>query len=454
MRNESETSGEKKPAKRQWEPPRGVRLLEFPDRPAMPYGVQWRAIDAQTGERAPKTKSFPTRELQLEFAKEKARDLQRFGTEAPRLDSDEAQGWRTFTAEINGAKLADVLLCWRKFGALITATGPLIKDAIPRYFALRDEEKSWSADAARHARTHLRRFGAKFGEKRFAELNPAELREWLFGRLDGATGKRADVLRDDDGHPIGGHGIKDHRKNASTLCVYAARENWGINANPFEAVKPPKIEDGDPVVVPLRDAFEFFKANANRPVIGRVALEAFGFVRYGTAGRIGKDGLDFDRNGIRMAAKIHKTGQKDGRSRYRQGQPENLWAWLKHAPGACWQMSFLDYREAKRNAFIRAGLRPMDNESKDDAAKIEGLRNIWRHSVISYHLARFQNPGLTQRLAQHASYKQTEDYEGTADAENAARYFMITPETVALTWEQFLALPIPSVTGEQERKAA
>jgi len=53
--------------------------------------------------------------------------------------------------------------------------------------------------------------------------------------------------------------------------------------------------------------------------------------------------------GVRMAAGIHKTGQVDGKNRYRQGHPDNLWAWLNHAPETCWEMTFLNYREAKRS---------------------------------------------------------------------------------------------------------
>jgi hypothetical protein len=45
-------------------------------------------------------------------------------------------------------------------------------------------------------------------------------------------------------------------------------------------------------------------------------------------------------------------------------------------------------------------------------------------------------------LAQHSNNKMTEKYEGMADQTDAARYWMITPDTVKLTWEEFLALPI------------
>jgi len=51
-------------------------------------------------------------------------------------------------------------------------------------------------------------------------------------------------------------------------------------------VVTPKITDGDPIVLLLSDAFNFFKVNRDELLIGRIALEAFGAIRYTTAGKI------------------------------------------------------------------------------------------------------------------------------------------------------------------------
>lgn len=423
-------------ADRNWRPPRGIRLIALPNRPKKPFAVQWRV------NKRPKTKSFSTQARQIAFAKELAGGAAEHWVAAYRLDESESREWRAFRAEVGqDVPLDSVLACWRKYGSAESAVSPVLNELIPRYLALRDDEKSWGADARRHAKKHLERFAKGFGSRRVITITREEIREFLFGRT-GADGRRTGVLTGDGGEVIGPHGIKDHRKNISTFLQYCVRERWGVIGNECAYVKPPKIDDGDPVVIPLRDAFEFFKANRDERLIGRVALEAFGFIRHGTAGEITKDAIDFDRRGIRLAAGIHKTGKKDGRSRYRQGQPDNLWAWLEHAPDSCWDMTKLNYREAKRYAMIRAGLRPMENITDADAEKIKGLRNIWRHSAISYHLAAFNDPGKTQRLAQHASYSQTEEYEGLADRESGIRYSMITPQTVLLSWEGFLALPL------------
>eukprot|EP01035_Chromulina_nebulosa_P068835 gene68835-94334_t len=52
-----------KPRQTEWAPPRGITFVSFPKRPEQPYGVQWR-LDGKR-----KTKTFPTREAQINFAK-------------------------------------------------------------------------------------------------------------------------------------------------------------------------------------------------------------------------------------------------------------------------------------------------------------------------------------------------------------------------------------------------
>lgn len=65
------------------------------------------------------------------------------------------------------------------------------------------------------------------------------------------------------------------------------------------------------------------------------ALEAFGGVRYTTAGKLAKENVLLDSPGIRMLGRHHKGGK----TRFRQGQPDNLFLWLRHAPESCWAMT-------------------------------------------------------------------------------------------------------------------
>lgn len=80
---QSETDETKKT--RKWVPPRGIRLFAIPNRPENPFGVQWR-VDGKA-----KTKTFATKEAQVEFAKSLAGDVREVGVAAFRLDESEAR---------------------------------------------------------------------------------------------------------------------------------------------------------------------------------------------------------------------------------------------------------------------------------------------------------------------------------------------------------------------------
>ncbi|MDF9827503.1 site-specific recombinase XerD [Ereboglobus sp. PH5-5] len=411
---------------REWVPPRGMRYSFRPERKSAPFYLHWRKNGKET---ALGFKDKASREIKARSLAE-ARDAH--GSEVLTFDPVLWRKYREFQA-IVGEGVDPVIVAheWKKSKQGTARIESLVlTDAVTKYFALRKSEQSWGRDAERHAEKHLKRLCDEHGAKRLSELSREEVREWMDG------------LVDDEGNPIGPYSKKDHLKHVRTFFDYALRERWGAVENPCLLIKPPKTEDGDPVVIPLRDAFEFFKANRDERVVGRVALEAFGGIRYTTAGLIQKDAVNFENKGLRLVARIHKTGKKDGRTRYRQGHPDNLWTWLAHTPESTWAMSALNYREGKRHAGIRAGIRPSDTSDAENQERIRGLRNVWRHSFISYHLAAFKNTPLTQYLAQHSNPKTTEEYEGVADQTDAARYFLITPDSVKLSWEEFLKLPI------------
>ncbi len=184
----------------------------------------------------------------------------------------------------------------------------------------------------------------------------------------------------------------------------------------------------------MRETFELFRKNRDSRAIGRVALEAFGGIRYTTAGRLGKDEVKFAQAGIEMAANKHKSRRRN----FRQGQPENCWQWLRHAPAACWAMTPRQYAEDKKEMLVVAGLRPMTAKSEADHERFRELRNVWRHSFASYHLALGKDFSRTGYFMQHSSPKTTRIYEGRADQRDAALYFKITPDSVLLTWEEFV----------------
>jgi site-specific recombinase XerD len=267
------------------------------------------------------------------------------------------------------------------------------------------------------------RFCAEYGAKRLSEVTADDIREWLAELTHPRTSAPMDPITK-----------KHHRQNVNTFLDRARREGW-IMRNPCEIVAVPEVEDGDVVVISPEDAFRFFKANIDEPVVARVALEAFGALRYSTAGRIHREHLNFEEKGIEMPGRMHKSGKR----KWRQGQPALLWEWLGRATDVTWGMSLLNYREWKRAALIRAGLRPLGVASDEDRDTLHGLRNIWRHSFASYMLASTKNMPLVGYLMQHTKTTTTEIYEGVATEADARLYLALTPGNVAKArdWADF-----------------
>src|SRR5690606_3637977 len=116
-------------------------------------------------------------------------------------------------------------------------------------------------------------------------------------------------------------------------------------------------EEHDVELMTVDEGRRLFAANAGERIAGRLALEAFGFLRASSAGRIQREHVNFAERGIRMPGLEHKSRK----AKFRQGHPDNLWAWLNRAPDETWGMSWWEYRNEKRDAFVRAGLPGSDN---------------------------------------------------------------------------------------------
>ena len=134
-----------------------------------------------------------------------------------------------------------------------------------------------------------------------------------------------------------------------------------------------------------------------------------------------------------MPANKHKSG----RTKRHQGQPPNCWEWLRHAGNECWELTFRQYREDKKEMAVLGGLRPMI--PKNDADRAKARENVWRHSYASYLLAKEKNFAPVAYIMQHTRSTTTEIYKGCADELDALRYFAITPASVLMTWEEFCA---------------
>lgn len=392
-----------------WTPPRGIRYEHRPGR-KKPFLLFW--SDKQ-GKRV--STAYASENLRETAARALADKREDFGTSVLTFSPREWQVWQEFRAEIGEADPMQVAREWkaiRQGAGTDKAAGYTITEAVAEYMRLRKAEEKLSADTWRHFDKHLtKRFAGVLGSMKLADLTADHIRTWLAALTHPRTGEPMEDLTK-----------KHHRKDVNTFLDRARREGW-ILRNPCEVIAPPSVDDGDVTVIPIADAIRFFEVNRDARVTPRIALEAFGAIRFSTAGRIGKENLNFDDRGISMPGSIHKSGKR----KFRQGHPKNLWAWLRLAKKETWEMTPLQYREEKRAALYRAGLRPLVAENDDDRAQLRGLRNVWRHSFASYHLAAFKNPPLTGYLMQHTNTKTTEIYEGVATEADAKKFFAILP---------------------------
>jgi site-specific recombinase XerD len=230
------------------------------------------------------------------------------------------------------------------------------------------------------------------GEHPLNAIRPDHLRQWIHSLKNERTG-----------HDFDPWTIRQHIASVKKFFRRAHGEGW-IERNPALVLVLPPVDESDVNIIPMRDAFHFFKSNRSARAIGRLALEAFGGLRYTTAGKIVKDDIKFERRGIEMPAAKHKSRKR----RFRQGQPANLWAWLEFAPEACWALNLRQYREEKKEMHVRAGLREMVIKSDADRTKADRLKNVWRHSFATYLLARMKHFGPVSYLMQHTRASTTE----------------------------------------------
>lgn len=317
----------------------------------------------------------------------------------------------------------------------VPAASLTVLQAVQRYLSLRlDQGMIANSDTYRHLRKHLlQRFCGAFGPWPLEDVTTDHLRDWIKGLTNPKTGG-----------PMAHNTRNHHLKDLKVFFKCARIEQW-IQRDPTEPMKLVKIHEDNVTVIPVREAFEVFKRNLNARCVGRLALEAFGGLRYSTAGTITKDDLKFDCDGIEMPSNKHKSRKR----KFRQGQPANCWKWLRHAPESCWQVGLSSYAQEKKEMLVLAGLRPMVVKSDADKQTIEAFRNIWRHSFASYLLARVKNFSKVAYLMQHSKTTTTEIYEGQALERDAHLYFCISPDTVMMSWEEFVAAhPMPKFQPE------
>jgi len=373
-----------KPRQTVWAPPRGITFVSFPQRPERPYGVQWR-IDGQR-----KTKTFPTREAQIVFAKSLAGDVKRDGLAALRLNPDEAREWRHFRSQVGqGADLDAIARHWLTSGNKTTL---LLKDAARDYLAAKTAE-GMSAVAHSHYTKWIGRFTAEFGERQVSSIAREDVAGWIES-LDAAPATRAGHLA---------------RVRGLFAWLIVCRK---LTSNPCAGIRAPKLITEEVKFYTVEQTRDFFEKNSkeSRELLGRLALEAFAGLRFSSAARIAGSEIKFDQRGIVLPAQKIKTERRE----FIEGLPDNLWAWLEWSKPAEWKMTPRAYLAAKSLARVRAGL--------------PEVRNALRHGFCSFHIAMHKDPSRTSVILCHTSPRTLwKHYRGNAVENDAAEYFAITP---------------------------
>ncbi len=394
MRKRRQTEGEAEATGSRWSPPRGITLVSFPGRPNQPYGVQWRLA----GKR--KTKTFPTVEKQLAFAKGLAADVKQNGVAAYRLDEDEAREWRAFRAMIGpDVSLEAVAQCWERHKPLNLA--PLSLDKAVEEYKTAKKLEGVSDDTIGHFKAIFDRFGLIIGNKDLASVTSEDITAFMVAQ---------------QGEPANTRDTRFRRVRALFNWLVASNR---LPRSPCDGIKPPKVEDKEVQILTLKQTQDLFAENAKpapgeeltaarREVLGRLALEAFVGLRTDTAAQIVAAEIQAD--GLRIpAAKI-----KTRKNQFLDGLPENVAAWLKWSNPEQWSLDVRQYERAKGEAFIRAD--------------VPHPRNCLRHGFASYHVAAFKDPGKTSLILCHRSSRMLWDkYKGIASQADGLAYFMIMP---------------------------
>jgi hypothetical protein len=347
----------------------------------------------------PASRSYETAELRADFASKWAEQRAKFGREAPSVTPRQVEVWNEFARLTGGEDPIEVARWWQRVrgqvGGKITCAR-----AVEDYVRMREAQPN-RRDTINHLRLHLRRFAEHFGDKPMGMLTPDSLRAWL-------AGLKSDRLGD---QPLAAGSQRHHYLSANVLLGHAVRFGW-LDRNPLDLVDAPSAMPRDDVgILTVDQVRELFKRNAHRPVVGRLALEAFGGLRASSAGRLVAEHLKWDLHGLELPASQHKSGRRH----FTDGHPANLWPWLKHAPASCWTMTERTYAQEKAIAF--------------EIAEVPHPHNCLRHSFATYHLHGFKDPGRTAVLMQHRRSPEIlwRHYAGRATEKDGRSYFKIMP---------------------------
>lgn len=372
----------------------------FEHRPGqpLPFLARWRLPGGKKDGQA-----FESEKERRAFAEAWIAKRREFGRAAIHVSPREAEALEEFRRLTGGADLLTVAREWLRWRGV--ADGAItLADAVEKYREAIGGQGA-SPDSIAQRDLQLSRLVAAFPPKtRLAEVDAEALNRWLA------------ELQTPRGGPAEPRTKRAHRGTAARLLDYAVGAGW-LMRSPMAAVPVPVPRAEDVAILTVQQTRDLFTAAKGTRCVGRLALEAFGGLRFSSAQRIAREDLARESKGITFPGAKHKTGRRH----YAEGWPENLWAWIESAPAECWRLSPRLYALDKRAVFEAAGLK---GEDRDD----EALRNCLRHSFATYHLAGYKNAATTAYLLTHAKPTMLyQHYAGRATQAEGLAYFGIVP---------------------------
>lgn len=387
--------------------PRGITVGTRRDGRGSPFYVRW-----WTAEKDRPVQSFEKEADRNNYARKLADGMRKEGEAVLNYDAAEWKRLQHFKA-MTGVSLdeAQEIILRVKGNLRLNLT---VKDAVERYVKMRSDE---GVGDDGHSAKHLERFSAEVGYLPLCAIQPEHVRTWL-AKLKLPPYSFAPVTRN------------HHRKSLYAFCERAILEKWTLE-NPVKVVRAATVDATDTTVLSAHEVFLLLKSNLKKPIIAKLCLELFGFLRCSSVERIQESDIRWEARGIVMhgsstdeETEEREQGHKSGKRKFRQGQPPVLWDWLKHGTPDCWTVvTKKNYDELKLAAF--------------DKADVENPGNVLRHTCASVALASTKNMPYVSYQMQHSSLSMTERYEGVYEEMAANMVLSMTPAAVRLSWKTF-----------------
>ena len=392
---------------------RGVRIL--PDRIGREsaFGVAWRVQVF-----CPRRQRLVSKEKTLFFGSVEARDKKaaelredrRKRMVSPTASREEIDDFRAFQKATEGTPWPVVVAGWRSWQV---QTGQKTCDvtvdvAVERSLKAADKlvaAERMSPDTRRQRKHKLELFAEQFGHLRLDQVNARDVEAWI-----------EDC--DENGEEATFNNYRKHVKALFEIYV----EDGTLARNTIAGVKKRDDEPGEVGILKPLEAARLFRhalhTDAFRVALGRLALEAFTGLRFGSGGRIEKADINFADRGILLPKAKLKTRKRH----YIEGMPSQVWEWLAVTPDECWTLTPREYMGLKSELF--------------EAAGVPHPHNCLRHSFATYDVAVHRNPGRTATLLCHRSQDLLwSRYKGNATEAEGVMYQAITPTTVAALLE-------------------